>query len=103
MTSNYAIVGPDRHRAGIDIAKLATVLRRRRAQFLSSIAIALGLAVAYLVFTPPTYTSKSVLYINPNTHDVVNGTAVACPPRALTVSASSRSESTAAVASRVPA
>ena len=77
MTSTYAIAGQEGPRETTDLARLVAVLRRRLPQIAWSTIVAIALAVVYLVVTPPTYTSSSVLYINPSPHRVVNEDAPA--------------------------
>lgn len=72
MSSNYAMAAQEAHAGPTDFSGLLAVLRRRSGEIAASTLIALGLAVAYLVVTPPTYTSSSVLYINPLPNRVVN-------------------------------
>jgi len=72
MSSSYAMAAQDAHAGPTDFSGLLAVLRRRAGEILASTLIALGLAVLYLVVTPPTYTSSSVLYINPLPNRVVN-------------------------------
>jgi polysaccharide biosynthesis transport protein len=72
MSSNYAMAAQEAHAGPTDFSGLLAVLRRRSGQIAISTLIALGLAVAYLIVTPPTYTSSSVLFINPLPNRVVN-------------------------------
>ncbi len=76
MTSTYPAAGQDT-RETTNVAELVDVLRRRLPQIAGTTLITIALAVLYLVVTPPTYTSSSVLYINPSPNRVVNEAAPA--------------------------
>lgn len=77
MTSPYSISGQETGRETTDLAGLVDILRRGLPQILVTTALALLLAVLYLVFAAPSYTSNAVLYINPSPNRVVNETAPA--------------------------
>ncbi len=76
-TASYAMAGQQALPETTDFAGLAGILRRRIGQIVSATLIGLGLAVLYLAVTAPSYTSSSVLFINPSPNRVVNEDAVA--------------------------
>ena len=75
-TSSYAMAGAQGGAGTTDFAGLAGILQRRLPQIISSTLIALALAVLYLAMTPPSYTSSSVLFINPNPSRIVKEDAI---------------------------
>lgn len=75
-TSSYAMAGAQGGAGTTDFAGLAGILQRRLPQIISSTLIALALAVLYLAVTPPSYTSSSVLFINPNPSRIVKEDAI---------------------------
>lgn len=62
----------------MDVSGLTDVLRRRLPHVLSATALAVGAAALYVLLAPPTYTSRSMLYITP--HPAGPGTEGAAPP-----------------------
>lgn len=77
MTSSYTAAGRDHARETTNLFELVDVFKRRLPQIVSSTLIGLALAILYLIFTAPTYTSSSVLYINPSPNRVMNEAAPA--------------------------
>jgi uncharacterized protein involved in exopolysaccharide biosynthesis/Mrp family chromosome partitioning ATPase len=77
MTTTYAIAGAESAAGTMDLAGLVRVLKRRGRQIAVTTLAGLVLAVVYLLTTSPTYTSSSVLYINPSPNRVVNENAPA--------------------------
>lgn len=76
-TSNHTIAVQENARETTDLAGLVAVLRRHIGGIASAAVAGVTLAVLYLLVTAPTYTSSSVLYINPAPNRVVNEDAPA--------------------------
>lgn len=76
MSANYPMPAQDSLEGPPDFSGLLAGLRKRSGEILAATLIGLGLAVLYLFMTVPTYTSSSILYINPLPNRVVNEEAL---------------------------
>lgn len=57
----------------ISHAEISSFLRRHIRTILGSVALVLSIAILYLIFTPPTYTARAQLLIDPKTSQPVRG------------------------------
>jgi uncharacterized protein involved in exopolysaccharide biosynthesis len=77
MTSTYDAAESSGASATAHLARFAAMLERRRGVIISTTVAGFVLAALYLLVAAPVYTSRSVLYVDPNPNRVVDGAASA--------------------------